>query len=201
MTEPDPSSSRGEGKPPRKTAKSRRGLPTLLPRKPRTGKADARDWRELAGLGVAVLALLSGALIPLAIDQCWLGLGSCQDRPDVRIDATSSLFNSPGYDDPADEYVCLLNAESSAVQLGGWQLREGNGDVVNTLPSFSLAPGASVRIHPGEGRNTAHDLFGESGSPVWNNGGDSVTLVDAAGEEIASVPYGEQEERSGNHCS
>jgi len=144
----------------------------------------------LAGLALAVAAIL----VTLAIAQCWLGLGSCPPSlPDIRIDAASSLFNAVGYDDPADEYVCLANASDERVDMTGWQLREGNGNLVNTLPSFALLPGARVRIHPGEGRDTRSDLYGTSGGPVWTNSGDSVTLVDAEGTEIAAISYGEQE--------
>lgn len=147
------------------------------------------------GIVVAVVGIVVGAFVAIAIDQCWLGLGSCPpEPPDIRIDAASSVFNAPGYDDPSDEYVCLVNADDKPVDMAGWELREGKGDVVNTLPSFTLAPGAGVRVHPGEGRSTKHDLFGESGSPVWTNGGDSVLLVNAAGEEVSSVAFGSQDE-------
>jgi len=157
---------------------------------PSKGRPTHRD----AGIAVAILGIAVGAFVAIAIDQCWLGLGSCEDRPDVRIEAASSLFNAGGSDDPGDEYVCLVSAEDDAVELAGWELREADGSVVNTLPAYSLAPGASVRVHPGEGRDSGHDLFGESGSPVWTNSGDSVTLVDSNGETIASESYGEQDE-------
>lgn len=141
----------------------------------------------LAGLGLAGLQFAS--------DQCWLGLGSCPDGPpDIRIDTASSVFNASSGDDPADEYVCIVNASGEQIELAGWQLREGGGDVVNTLPSFAFAPDSKIRVHPGEGRNSNSDLFGTSGAPVWNNDVDSVTLVDAGGEQIASVSYGVQDE-------
>jgi len=147
---------------------------------------------------VTVVGIVVGAFVAIAIDRCWLGLGSCENEPDVRIETASSLFDSDGFDDPADEYVCLLNADDAVVQLAGWKLLEADGSVVNVLPAHSLAPGAAVRVHPGEGRNSRSDLFGRQGSPVGTNSGDAVTLVDVDGETIASESYGEQGEGAPN---
>jgi Lamin Tail Domain len=141
-----------------------------------------------------VIGVIFGGL-EFASSECLLGLGSCPpDPPEVRIDAASSLFNAPGYDDPADEYVCLVNVDEGDVNLVGWQLRKEEGDVVNTLPSLVLAPGASIRVHPGEGRNSRQDLYGDSGSPVWRNDRDTAMLVDAQGGEIDSAPYREPDD-------
>lgn len=90
--------------------------------------------------------------------------------------------------------MCLVNSEDEAVDLTGWQLREGNGNVVNTLPNFALAPGAGVGVHPGRGRDSTRDLFGDNGAPVWTNSGDSVTLVDSDERVIAKASYGNTEE-------
>jgi hypothetical protein len=164
--------------------------PSAAPQRPPRGRK--RLWNTAAAVGIAGLVL---AGLQFSSDQCWLGLGSCPtETPDIRIDTASSVFNARGDDDPSEEYVCLVNASDQEVDLASWQLREGSGDVVNTFPSYFLAPGAKVRVHPGEGRDSRRDLFGTSGSPVWTNSGDSVTLVDADGNQIASVSYGEQEE-------
>jgi competence protein ComEC len=110
------------------------------------------------------------------------------------------VFNAPGDEGPAEEYVCLVNQTDEPVDLLGWLLRDGAGQDVNTLPDFTLAPEARVRVHPGKGRNSATDLFGISGSPVWNNEGDSVTLLDADGEEIDSQSYGPRDDDAASRC-
>lgn len=124
-----------------------------------------------------------------------------EEQP-VRIDTASSMFNAPGDDDPAEEYVCLVNQADEPVDLLGWVLRDGAGRDVNTLPDFTLAPEAHVRVHPGKGRNSTTDLFGTGGSPVWTNGGDSVTLLDADGQEIDSQSYGPRDDNeAAGRCS
>jgi competence protein ComEC len=149
---------------------------------------------------MVLLGAALSALVALAIAQHWLGIGEETDPPDVRIDLAASRLNAPGYDDPSAEYVCLVNSESEAVDLTAWQLREGNGDLVNTLPKFALAAGAGVRVHPGPGEDSPRDLFGDSGGPVWSNGGDSVTLVDADQAVVAEESYGEVEESPVRPC-
>jgi Lamin Tail Domain len=118
--------------------------------------------------------------------------------PDVQIDTASSRFNPSGDDDPAAEYVCLVNQESDAVDLTGWVLRDTEGDV-NVLPRFTLAAEATVRVHPGNGRDTRHDLFGEN-TGYWNNGTDSVTLLTDDGETIDSSSYSSREQADGGDC-
>ncbi len=154
-------------------------------------------------MAIGLAGLVLAVLVPVGISECWLGIGSCPaPKPEVRIDLPSSVLNAPAYDNPSDEYICLVNAGEMAVNVTGWELREGSGDVVNTIPSLSLAPGAEVRVHPGRGHDSGHDVFGTSGSPVWTNSGDSVTLVDASGEEIDSAAYGEEgEHRPASRCS
>jgi hypothetical protein len=145
----------------------------------------------IAGLVVAVL----GILISVAIAECWWFLGQCEDEASpVRIDTSESLFNAPGDDDPADEYVCLVNVAEEPTQMVGWQLRKRTGDLVNTLPDFTLPAGGAVRVHAGRGRDSGGDLFGTNRSSIWRNDGDSVTLVDADGEEVASESYGPRRE-------
>jgi hypothetical protein len=161
-----------------------------------TSRGRGESWwaRWLKVIVPALVGASIGAFVTIAIDQCWLGLGPCDRTPDVRIDTASSRFNAPGDDNPADEYVCLVNSEDDPVDLTGWQLREGNGHLANTLPSFALAPSAGVRVHPGRGSDSARDLFGDHGAPVWTNGGDSVILVDSDEQVIARASYGNSEE-------
>ena len=48
-----------------------------------------------------------------------------------------------------------------------------------TFPAFSLCGGCSVRIHTGSGTNGAHNLYWGSANYIWNNTGDTATLVEA----------------------
>lgn len=107
----------------------------------------------------------------------------------MRIDVAASQVNTRGYDNASDEYVCLVNKSGGDVDLLGWELRDAEGNV-NVLPDVTLASGQQIRIHPGAGRNTDTDLYGEGHAAVWNNEGDTITLLDQSGNVIDSQTYG-----------
>lgn len=111
------------------------------------------------------------------------------EAPDVRIDIAASQVNSKGYDNAADEYVCLVNMSGGDVDLLGWELRDAEGSV-NVLPDVTLAPDQHLRVHPGGGKNSNADIYGEGEAAVWNNQGDTVTLLDESGNVIDSQTYG-----------
>lgn len=163
----------------------------------REARVTTEEKRRVVWLRLIVPTLVGaiiGAFVTVAIDQGWFGLGQRDHTPDVRIDTAASRLNAPGYDNPSDEYVCLVNSEDEPVDLTGWQLREGNGDSVNKLPNFALPPGAGVRVHPGRGMNSTRDLYGDHGGPVWTNSGDSITLFDSDERVVARASYGATEE-------
>lgn len=144
----------------------------------------------LTGLGGLAGVWLTYA----AIFQIWPFSG----LPDVRIDIVASSINSTGYDKAADEYICLIN-KGDRTDLLGWALRDAEGDV-NVFSDIALDSGASIRVHPGRGRNSSTDLYGDEGTPRWNNTGDTVTLYDADGNEIDSQTYGQSSENPPASC-
>lgn len=161
-----------------------------------------RWWRWWLGLSM-VWKVITAAVLPLAAlyigvagGLAWWPFPQPPDVPDVRIDVAASRLNSAGADDPRDEYLCLVNEGDREVSLTGWVLRNAHADV-NTLPTFSLASREGVRVHPGSGSNSPTDLFGDNGSPQWNNEGGSVTLLDADGQIIDTRPYGPRKEQTG----
>ena len=87
------------------------------------------------------------------------------------------------------EYVVLENAGSEPLDLSGWTLRDA-ADHAYTFPDgFTLAPGTRVTVHTGSGSDTTLDLYWDSGSAIWNNGGDTVTVTDADGTVVIEEEY------------
>jgi endonuclease YncB( thermonuclease family) len=89
-----------------------------------------------------------------------------------------------------DEYVVFENTGSSATDLTDWQVSDEAGKTY-TFPSFTLDAGSSVTLHTGSGTDAATDLYWGYGTPVWNNGGDTVTLTDDTGAVVAEQTYPE----------
>lgn len=87
-------------------------------------------------------------------------------------------------EDPGDEYVCLKNDDTRPAAMGSWVLRNVLGRSYNFPVGFTLAPGASVRVHTGAGTNSATDLYwGYTVKPAWEKG-DKLTLLSNENIEV-----------------
>jgi hypothetical protein len=99
-------------------------------------------------------------------------------------------YDPPG-SDRHGEYVLIRNETNDPVDLTGWTLRDMGGKHSFTFPSFTLAPGAEVRLWSGSGTADAGNLYWGSRGAVWNNLGDAAFLLDAKGNEVSRLSYGE----------
>ena len=107
--------------------------------------------------------------------------------PAIGITIVEVLADPSGID--ADgEYVRIRNDGASTVTMTGWTLRD-LANATFTFPTFTLAPGAEVRVWVRSGVNDATNLYWGRGSAVWNNDGDTAILRDASGVEVARLSY------------
>lgn len=90
-----------------------------------------------------------------------------------------------------DEWVEFLNPGSSPLDLTGWSVKDESASHRYPFPSgFTLGAGATVRLHTGCGDDTGSSLYWCSqGSAVWNNGGDTVFVLDPNGNIVVSESY------------
>lgn len=86
-----------------------------------------------------------------------------------------------------DEWVEITNRGSSPVSLTGWKIEDDGSKHTYTFPSCTLDSQATVTLYTGEGTNTATELYWGSGSPIWNNDGDTAYLYDNSGNMVASL--------------
>jgi hypothetical protein len=87
-----------------------------------------------------------------------------------------------------EEYVQLRNDGETAVDLGGWTLRDKNDDKQSmTFPEGTeLKPGSTVKIFTEPG----HKLSFNSKSSIWNDKGDVAVLINSEGDEVSEFAYG-----------
>ncbi|WP_435335900.1 lamin tail domain-containing protein [Haloarchaeobius sp. TZWWS8] len=88
-----------------------------------------------------------------------------------------------------DEYVVFVNDGSRPVDMSGWTVTDAAGNSYTVPAGFTLAAGASVTLHTGSGEDTATDLYWNSGSAIWNNDGDTVTVQTDNGETVLEEAY------------
>jgi len=75
-----------------------------------------------------------------------------------------------------DEYVVFENTGDTELDLSGWTIEDAADHVYTVPDGTTLEPGAQITVHTGSGSDTATDLYWGASAPVWNNGGDTVTV-------------------------
>lgn len=81
------------------------------------------------------------------------------------------------------ERVQLVSASENPVEMTGWQLSDGRGNVY-TFPSFKLYPGGSVNLFTAAGADTSIELYWNRAEAIWESGR-TVELADSDGNRRA----------------
>ena len=88
-----------------------------------------------------------------------------------------------------DEYVVFENTGSETLDLSGWTVAD-EADHTYTIPDgFTLEPGETVTLYTGSGTATDTELYWGSGSPIWNNNGDTVLVTTSEGDRVLEESY------------
>jgi len=104
----------------------------------------------------------------------------------ARIIFTRIQYDPPGSDTGSNrhlnkEFVVIKNTGRKK-NLKGWRIRdEGSIHVYKFRNRFVLRRGRFVTIHTGRGNNDRNDRFWGQSNYVWNNDGDTATLVKPSG--------------------
>jgi hypothetical protein len=87
-----------------------------------------------------------------------------------------------------DEYVELLNDGAQPIDLGGWVLQDANdpAQMYAFKAGSVIAAGGTIQVYTAPG----HAYTFGSNRPIWNDCGDALELVDAAGITVATYGYG-----------
>jgi hypothetical protein len=83
----------------------------------------------------------------------------------------------------------VTNRGSERVDLSGWALTDESGARYTFSQGTALDPGESVTVRTGDGTDTATDRYWDAGRPVWNNDGDTVTLLRTDGGVVTERSY------------
>ena len=135
---------------------------------------------------------ISGWRIYKASDSDHIGAISRTFRLVVYRAAITGIHADAAGDDRRNlngEYVLVRNTGAAAINLAGWKLDAGDRSQRFSLASYPLKKGATVRIHTGRGTTRAGHLFLGSGRPIWNNDGDTATLIDPHNIAVSRYRY------------
>ncbi len=110
--------------------------------------------------------------------------GSSGEVPPVVIDDSDAGFNPPGPDEDVLDQEWVSLTSQSRLDLGGWTIRDESSEHRCHLPRDTVIAANTELVV------TSADSCWEPGdSPVWNNAGDLVLLLDESGRVVASHRY------------
>lgn len=119
------------------------------------------------GVGIATLGIVATAAAP----------GSAEPlRPQNNVFLAHIRYVAPSGTGVNGEYVKLTNGHDYYVNLRHWTLGERADSRHYTFPDKWLAPGASLWLYSGFGRDGGANLYWDSRTYVWNNNADTATL-------------------------
>jgi len=88
-----------------------------------------------------------------------------------------------------DEYVVFENAGDDPLDLTGWTVEDAAGRTYAFPDGYVLDPGETVTLRTGTSTDGDGDLYWGSGSPVWNNDGDTVIVHNSDGDTVLRETY------------
>ena len=88
-----------------------------------------------------------------------------------------------------DEYVVFENVGTEPLDLSGWTVEDEVGKRYVVPDGVTVAPGETLTLRSGSGTDTGGTLYWGAGSPIWNNGGDTVFVTNATGDRVLTESY------------
>jgi hypothetical protein len=162
-----------------------------------------RNWRTVQAKTLPITGRYHFGLRPRASGTGWWRVYKASDTD--HIGAISPAFRLVVYraaitgihadaagDDRRNrngEYALVRNTGAAAINLAGWKLDAGDRSQRFSLASYPLKKGATVRIHTGRGTTKAGHLYLGSSRPIWNNDGDTATLIDPHNIAVSRYRY------------
>jgi len=100
-------------------------------------------------------------------------------------------FDAPGEDNENlnGEWVTLCNDGDTDIDMSGWALLNDLGIYYEFPVGFILRAGSSVTVYTGSGEDTETELYWGSSVEVWNNAGDTATLLDSEGNTVVEYVW------------
>lgn len=100
------------------------------------------------------------------------------------------VVDPPG-DATGGPYAVIENNWEHREDLGGWWIEDADGDAIHLGIGRQIDPGAELRVYTGCGETTDHAVFACLERQPWDENGDVLRLLDAAGGEVARLEFGD----------
>lgn len=105
------------------------------------------------------------------------------------VDAIHADAEGNDHENENDEWIRFRNAGDATLDLSGWTVADEAGHTYRIPDGTTLAPGGTITLYTGNGQDTDDALYWGSDAAIWNNGGDTIIVDNAAGETVLSREY------------
>ena len=91
----------------------------------------------------------------------------------------------------SDEYVRIVNAGETSVDLSNWSLKDvADGSPTFTFPGYTIVPNETIRVYTNEVHSESGGFSFGRGSSIWaNSAPDTAALFNAQGQEVSRKSY------------
>ena len=86
------------------------------------------------------------------------------------------------------EWASIRNSGPQILSLGGWTLKDA-GTNIYRFGNYDLAPGNTVFLYTGPGKDTEEKLYWNSSTPIWNNEHDTLYIRNSEGLLVYLFDY------------
>lgn len=150
-------------------------------------------------MNTRIFRRVASLAVPLTVMGLVLSTAGAAQATLPPIKVTAAYFQVDGAPKPPTnyylnkEYIVVRNMGKASYTITGWTLRDlarpGIPAHVYKFPTFSLAAGASVRVHTGSGTNSKTDLYWRQTVFVWGDDSDTATLKTGAGTTVSTCSW------------
>ena len=115
---------------------------------------------------------------------------TASDEPSLAIAEIHADAAGDDWENLDGEYLVLENQGQTALNLTGWTVSDASGATYTFPAGVTLQPGSTVTLYTGDGTDSATARYWGAGRPVWNNGGDTITVSASNGTTVLTEGYG-----------
>jgi endonuclease YncB( thermonuclease family) len=116
--------------------------------------------------------------------------GVSPDRPQLRVSEISVEPAGTAEVDLTGEWFQIVNQSYTAVDIGGWLVRNETGERFFDFPGgTTVAAGGSLRVITGCGNSAGDALYWCSETPVWSISDNTIILRDQLGNVVDRRTY------------
>ena len=88
-----------------------------------------------------------------------------------------------------DEFIVFENPGEEPLDVSGWTVSDAAGQTYTIASGVTIEPGETLTLRTGSGTDTDTELYWGSGSPIWNNDGDTIIVTTDEGDRVLEDSY------------